>query len=89
MAGFGVTTLGRIWVTPEAMTTTRQLRLQKLADQFNALAHSLSGCRDPVKRREYFRKMKAVVQEVDEMIFNEHPKSDSKANGARPVAADH
>jgi hypothetical protein len=66
------------------MTTTRRSRLQKLADQFNALAHSLNGCRNPVKRREYFQKMKAVIHEVDEMIFNEHPNSDSKSSSVSP-----
>jgi len=64
------------------------MRLQRLKAQFEALARSLKDCRDPVKRKETFRKMTAVIHEVDELIFNERPNSESKSNSVPPPDSD-
>ena len=64
------------------------MRLQRLKAQFEALARGLKDCRDPVKRKETFRKMKVVIHEIDQLIFNEQRNSDSKANSVSTPDSD-
>jgi hypothetical protein len=66
------------------MPNTRQLRLQWLATQFEALADDLNKSNDSQQRKEFLRRMKVILNEVDELILLEHPTVDSKHNAILP-----
>ena len=45
-------------------------RPQGLREQFEELTDDLGVCRDPDLRREVLRRMKAVIDEADELILH-------------------
>jgi hypothetical protein len=49
---------------------SRRWRFQQLAKQFGALARDLNESEDAQQRREYLLRMKAVLNEVDELTRN-------------------
>jgi hypothetical protein len=52
-------------------------RFQELSEQFEKLAHDLSACHDPKRRKQLLGKMKALVEKMDELTRGQH---DSPAN---------
>jgi hypothetical protein len=55
------------------MPHRRRLRFERLAKKFEALALELKESQDPKERREYLQQMKSVINDVDELILEEHP----------------
>jgi hypothetical protein len=43
-------------------------RLQELSEQFETLAHDLSVCQDPKRRKQLLGKMKRLVDQMDALI---------------------
>ena len=63
---------------------TKPQHLQKLAEQFDTLAHNLSACEDKEQRKHILRKMKIIIDQVDDLIFREHSTIDSEREGTAP-----
>ena len=48
---------------------TRPQRLQKLAELFETLASYLSVCQDREKRKQILRKMKVIIDDIDDLTI--------------------
>jgi hypothetical protein len=59
-------------------------RFQSLAEQFNVLTHNLSQCKDPNQRRELLNGMMRVIDDIDNVIADEHSLLDSKPESTAP-----
>jgi hypothetical protein len=59
-------------------------RFQSLAEGFKVLAHNLSEGQNPKQRRELLKGMMLVLNEIDNLIANEHSLSDSKPDSTAP-----
>ena len=56
-----------------------------LRKQFEAVSRNLRQCADPKVRRELLRRMRFVINEVDQLILKERSHADSKRGStARP-----
>ena len=55
------------------MPNRRRLKFERLAKKFEALALELKETQEPKQRREYLQQMKSVINDVDELILEEHP----------------
>jgi len=51
----------------------RRFRFQWFAAQFEALADDLNASKDVDKRKELLRRMKVILDRVDQLIFRERP----------------
>jgi hypothetical protein len=63
---------------------TKPQQFQTLAEQFETLAHILSACEDKEQRKHLLRKMKVIIDQVDELIFREHSTIDSERESTAP-----
>jgi hypothetical protein len=55
------------------MLNRRRLKFDRLAKKFEELARELKETQDAKQRREYLQQMKSVIDDVDELILEEHP----------------
>jgi hypothetical protein len=55
------------------MPNRRRLKFDRLAKKFEELARELKETQDAKQRREYLQQMKSVINDVDELILEEHP----------------
>ena len=58
------------------MADNRQF--EALRQQFDAVARNLKQCTQPKERRELLRRMRLVINEVDQLILQEPSNADSK-----------
>ena len=57
-------------------------QFEALRKQFEAVSRDLRQCPDPKVRRELLRRMRFVINEVDQLILKEPPHADSKRDSA-------
>ena len=65
------------------MSDTEQ-RFQSLAERFQVLTVDLSQCQNPIQRRKLLKGMMYVIDEIDNVIANEHSLLDSKPVSTMP-----
>jgi hypothetical protein len=59
-------------------------RFGRLAAQFEVMAHNLTVCQDPKQRRELLIGMMAVLNQIDDILANDHSLLDSKPDSTAP-----
>jgi hypothetical protein len=59
---------------------SRRWRFQELAKKFEGLVHDLSECQDTEQRKAYLLRMKAILNEVDELTLRAIPRWNSTGN---------
>jgi hypothetical protein len=59
-------------------------RFGRLAAQFELLAHDLSECQNPKQRRELLIGMMVVLDQIDDLLTNDHSLLDSKPDSTAP-----
>ena len=59
-------------------------RFGRLAAQFEVMAHNLTVCQDPKQRRELLIGMMAVLNQIDDILANDHSLSSSKPDSTAP-----
>jgi sugar-specific transcriptional regulator TrmB len=55
------------------MPNRRRWKFERLAKKFEELARELKDAQEPKERREYLQQMRSVINDVDELILEEHP----------------
>jgi predicted DNA-binding protein YlxM (UPF0122 family) len=58
--------------------------LQHLRQQFEELADNLNVCQNSVQRKELLKRMKALIDETDELIAKEVLRLDSAPDRSNP-----
>jgi len=59
-------------------------RFGRLAARFELMAHNLTVCQDPKKRRELLIGMMAVLNQIDDILASDHSLSYSKPDSTVP-----
>jgi hypothetical protein len=59
---------------------SRRWRFQDLAKKFEGLVRDLNESEDTEQRKEYLLRMKAILNEVDELILKATPRWNSTGN---------
>ena len=59
---------------------SRRWRFQQLAKQFEVLVRDLNESEDTEQRKEYLLRMKAILNEVDELTLRAIPRRNSTRN---------
>ena len=68
--------------------SSSRLRFLWFAAQFEALAADLNDSKDSDQRIELLRRMKVIIDKVDQLILRELPALDSKRNFIFPKDSD-
>jgi hypothetical protein len=59
-------------------------RFGRLAAQFEVMAHNLTVCQGPKQRRELLIGMMVVLNQIDDILTNDHSLLDSKPDSTAP-----
>jgi hypothetical protein len=59
-------------------------RFERLAAQFEVMAHNLNVCQDPKQRRELLIGMMAVLKQMDDILMSDPSLSSSKPDSTAP-----
>jgi hypothetical protein len=57
---------------------------KRLAEQFDALAENLERCTAPAHRSKLLKRMRIVIDEIDQLLMHEHSYSDSERDSTAP-----
>jgi hypothetical protein len=65
------------------MTNAPQ-RFRRLAAQFEVMAHNLTDCQNPKQRRELLIGMMVVIEQIEDIVANEHSLLESNPDSTAP-----
>jgi hypothetical protein len=61
------------------------LRFARLAAEFELMVHNLSECQNPKQRRELLKGMMGVLNQIVDILTNDHSLLDSKPDSTTPT----
>ena len=61
-------------------------RFERLATQFEMIEHNLSACQEPKQRRNLLRRLKVLLDQIDDIAAQQQPLLlDSKLDSEAPI----
>ena len=59
-------------------------QLQGLARQFDALVEGLNKCPNLIKRKDFLRRMRALIEKIDALILSDLERDDQETTSCYP-----